>query len=298
MHGHLQLGLCIAARWQRENKRKCDAIFLCGDVGTFTSEDQLDNATRRHAKSNACELEFLNLWSRTPQPEWIDKLFQPTVIGGLGLDETPVVMVHGNHEGFSNLQSILPEKAPLKPVPIDSLPAVDPAARIRYLPSGWQCRTRTELIVSGIGGIELGQREAKYHSLAYLDRKNINRLEKLERADILITHQGPALTQNEGGSHLLDGLLGPRIARAWFHGHSVHNPEIREIRGTTVVPLHDIAFHSLKDSPDDPGIDGWAMVHFDTAGGVQVQRERPAFWREYRKRKWQMVGDVLKCPDL
>ena len=45
VHGHLQLALCTLARWQRERGGSAfDAVFLCGDVGTFTEDAQLDSA--------------------------------------------------------------------------------------------------------------------------------------------------------------------------------------------------------------------------------------------------------------
>jgi hypothetical protein len=58
-HGHLQLALGVLARWQQEENLRFEAVFLCGDVGTFTEDGQLDKATRRHARTNPCELEFL-----------------------------------------------------------------------------------------------------------------------------------------------------------------------------------------------------------------------------------------------
>lgn len=48
-HGHLQLATCVVARWQKELGIRLEALFLCGDVGTFTDDAQLDSATRRHA---------------------------------------------------------------------------------------------------------------------------------------------------------------------------------------------------------------------------------------------------------
>lgn len=101
-HGHLQLGLCVAARWQQESNVSFDAVLLCGDVGTFIDESQLDSTTRRHAKANPCELEFLKQWASEPPARWLHKIFLPVDDGGLGL-ECPVVMVHGNHEGFPHL---------------------------------------------------------------------------------------------------------------------------------------------------------------------------------------------------
>ena len=76
-HGHLQLALCMAACWQREHNVTFEAVFLCGDVGTFTSDDQLDKATRRHGQANPCELEFLYQWSVNPFPEWLRMIFEP-----------------------------------------------------------------------------------------------------------------------------------------------------------------------------------------------------------------------------
>ena len=47
------------ACWQREQSTVFEAVFLCGNVGVFTSDNQLDKATRRLGKTNPCELEFL-----------------------------------------------------------------------------------------------------------------------------------------------------------------------------------------------------------------------------------------------
>src|SRR5688572_29469013 len=84
LHGHLQLACCTLARWQRDRGRPFDAVFLCGDVGTFTEESQLDSATRSHARDNPCELEFLTQWSTRPPAPWLDRIFRQEP-EGLGL---------------------------------------------------------------------------------------------------------------------------------------------------------------------------------------------------------------------
>jgi hypothetical protein len=84
VHGHIQLGLCVAARWQRELAVTLDAVFFCGDVGTFTSADQLDSTTRRHAKANPCELEFLYQWAAGGEPRWLGKIFETPEGGAWG----------------------------------------------------------------------------------------------------------------------------------------------------------------------------------------------------------------------
>ena len=171
-HGHLQLALCMVASWQREQNTTFEAVFLCGDVATFTSEEQLDDATRRHGKANPCELEFLYQWSAAPFPPWLRMIFQSEDHGGLGLT-CPVVMVHGNHEGFSLLQTLLSTVPVDEIVEIDRLPTVDTGGFIRYLPSGRRCRTRSGIVVGGIGGIDVRQRTGKYHDLAYFDETTV-----------------------------------------------------------------------------------------------------------------------------
>lgn len=299
VHGHLQLGLCIAALWQKELGVSFDAVLLCGDVGTFTRESQLDNATRAHAKNNPCELEFLRQWTRSPQPPWLERIFTAIEQGGLGL-ECPVVMVHGNHEGFEHLAQLITRGIPEEPVSLLDLPSVDAGAHIRYLPSGWRARTRSGLVCGAIGGIEKGQRTAEYHELAYIDDAAILSLLDGDRIDILITHQGPSGVQGDHGSESLQLLLEAEIADVWCHGHSRPQRKVLSAgprRRTLVVPMGDIAFQEKDLELDSPGPDGWAVVSLGEQ--IRVRREFPPFWRELRWRKWQPLPDgSLLCPVL
>jgi predicted phosphodiesterase len=299
LHGHVQLALCMAARWQRETGQDFEAVFLCGDVGTFTADDQLDSTTRRHGKSNPCELEFLQQWSVDPQPSWLAGIFPPTSEGGLGLT-CPVVMVHGNHEGFAHLEKLIPEEQPEMAVDIAALPAIEAGGWLRLLPPGWKCMTASGLSVAGVGGIEQGQRYADYHPMAYIDDDAVIRLLESDPVDLLVTHQGPSGVQGDKGSETLQLLLDNTVARVWCHGHSIVHPDIVQAGPegeTLVVPLHDIAFPCKGPTPDDPGEDGFCMVTFDPE--VSVLRQRPDFWRRYRKNKWRhREGYGLVCPDL
>ncbi len=297
-HGHLQLGLCMAARWQQALGCSFEAVLLCGDVGTFTSENQLDSTTRRHGKENPCELEFLHQWSADPQPVWISKIFDSRENQGLGL-LCPVVMVHGNHEGFAHLETLIPPTRPAEPVRPSDLPTVDRGGYVHYLPSGWRCRTPSGIVVAGIGGIERGQQYADYHSMAFIDEEAVAGLLNCPPSDILLTHQGPSSLQGEKGSDILQLLLDAGLVRTWFHGHSVPDPAITRCGPgdcSIVVPLHDVAFSCKGPQGDDPGVDGWAIYH---RGRRDVSRTRPDFWRDYRRRKWKEVqGRQLVSPDL
>jgi len=298
-HGHLQLALCVVAQWQKVLGVTFEAVFLCGDVGTFTEDSQLDSTTRRHAKVNPCELEFLNQWSVRPQPYWLARIFASRESDGLGL-ECPVIMVHGNHEGFTHLARLVSGGFPSDPLAISDLPVVDPEGSIYYLPSGWRCMTTSGVIVGGVGGVEKGQRHAKYHELAYINEAAILHLLEMEPSDILITHQGPAKVQGISGSKNLDFLLEGESCRYWFHGHSTPNMDIGAYGPagrTTVVPLGDVAFPMKGLNMDDPGDNAWCC--FSPGQPDSITRERPEFWRDYRKQKWQeMPNGQLVAPPL
>lgn len=303
VHGHLQLALCMLARWQVHLGRTFEAVFLCGDVGTFTEPSQLDGATVSHAKNNECELEFLQQWAAVPQAPWLGHIFEPADGGdGLGLS-CPVVMVHGNHEGFAHLETLAPRRRrPAEPVAIHDLPGVDTASFIRYLPSGWRCRTASGVTVAGVGGIEAGQRRAKYHPMAYIDDAAVEALLDAGRSDLLVTHQGPAAVQGDHGSPTLDMLLERDVAAAWFHGHGTPHPD--PLRAglndrCEIIPLGDIAFPGRGRKKNDPGLDGWAYATVSADGAVTVTKETPPFWRELRQSHWGRAADGrLVSPDL
>jgi hypothetical protein len=300
VHGHLQLALCMLARWQVELGTRFDCVLLCGDVGAFSDGSQLDNATVRHAKANPCELEFLTQWSASPPPPWLAHVFLPRDGGqGLGL-ECPVVMVHGNHEGFAHLETLPRGRRPVLPVQASDLPAVDTDGYIRLLPSGWTMATPGGCVVAGVGGMERGQRRSQYHEMAYIDDAAVEALCDGPSVDVLVTHQGPAALQGDLGSPTLDLLLNRGLARAWFHGHATPNPAIVRAGpggGCTVVPLGDVAFGSRGHRAEDPGLDGWSHARV-TDDAVHVVREAPPFWRDYRRGKWKALPEGLVCPDL
>lgn len=299
-HGHLQLALCALARWQQELDIRFEAVLLCGDVGTFSHDSQLDNATRRHARENPCELEFLSQWAARPQAPWLGSIFRDEEDGGLGLT-CPVLMVHGNHEGFEHLRQLVPSTIPSEPVEPSELPGVDTDGHIRLLPSGWTTALPSGLVVGGVGGIQAGQRRAQYHEMAYIDEEAVLALLERGEVDILLTHQGPSQVQGEVGADLLQPLLDEGVAPVWFHGHSIAAPEVTAAgrrRQTTVVPLDDIAFPARGHHTHEPGRNGWAWAEISRSE-LRVEKAAPRFLREFRRHLWVAgPGGQLVCPPL
>ena len=192
VHGHLQLALCVAARWQAELGVAFDAVLLCGDVGTFTEPSQLDSATLSHAKGNECELEFMFQWAPDPPAPWLAHIFEPTDAGGLGLC-CPVVLTHGNHEGFGHLERLVPRRKRVPQfLPLDELPAVDAGNFIRLLPSGWRTALPSGHTLAAVGGMQPGQRRSRYHPMAYVDEEAVLAVLGDGPCDLLVTHQGPS----------------------------------------------------------------------------------------------------------
>lgn len=300
VHGHLHLALCVMAGWQDAIGEQFDAVFLCGDVGSFTHSSQLDDATRKRVRrdeddrsreeGDPSELEFLHQWSTRPQAPWLDYIFKPKTENGLGL-ACPVVMVHGNHEGFEHLERLVPPRIPRKPVSIDRLPAVDTNKHIRLLPSGWKAvLPESGFVAAGVGGIQPGQRKKKYPKMAYIAEEAVGRLKNSNDVDVLVTHQGPSSVQgDEAGASLLDDLLHKKPARVWFHGHSIDNPHVSALGRCQVVPLDDIAPDPKGKWPHPVGEDGWAWarvsrrevdVHKETPPNLDEFRPDPMYWRD------------------
>lgn len=298
VHGHLQLALCMLARWQKELGLQFDSVLLCGDVGTFILEEQLDNATRRHARQNPCELEFIKQWAMLPNAPWLDYIFKSEDEKGLGL-QCPVIMVHGNHEGFDHLSRLVGDEVPQHAVGFEELPFVDSGHYIRLLPSGWRATLPSGHVVAGVGGIQFGQRKVQYHQMAYIDDAHIlGLLPYADEIDIVITHQGPEIFQGDGGSDSLNLLVEKRVGRAWFHGHTVKNPEIKSLGAKPqVVPLEDVAFIMSGKEMYDPGKEGWSFVELSEE--IKIVRETPSFWRDFRFNRWlAKEGGILVAPPL
>ena len=157
VHGHLQLALGVAARWQEEMDEPFEAVLICGDISTFATVDRIDRATRRFSQVNPCEIEFPAQWMKPEESPWLDGIWAPKDEGGLGFD-APVIVTYGNHEDFDLIAASTPDGIPLEPVEISDLRALDPGGRILLLPSGWRVRLPSGLVVGAIGGIQPGQR--------------------------------------------------------------------------------------------------------------------------------------------
>lgn len=298
VHGHLQLALCAWALEQQRSGRPLDAILLCGDVATFTDASPPDRATRRHAREDPCELEFLQ-WSRDPPAPWLEGIFADPRAGGLGLT-APVIMVHGNHEGFDHLARVAQGHTAIPDAPVtpDDLPAVDALGRIRYLPSGWRVATGGGVVVGGIGGIQPGHRAgAGYPDAAYIDERAVAELLRAPAVDVLLSHQGPARVHGPAkGAEVLDPLLDRRPPQIWVHGHARQERAVTTVGATSVVPLGNATFD--RKAEWRVAREGWCELRME-ADRLEAVPLRPRAIHELARSRWHTTPDgELVAPHL
>ncbi|NWG14672.1 MAG: metallophosphoesterase [Acidobacteria bacterium] len=301
VHGHFLLALGVAARWQQEAAFEWDAVLFAGDLGAFYDEQDLDSATRRHARSNPCELEFLRLWTQNPPSPLVDAVFADPGKGGLGL-RCPILTVLGNHEGFSYIATLVPRSKPLEAVGVSDLPALDPGNRIRLLPSGWSVRLPSGLVISGLGGIQKGSRYAGYLSMAFIDDGAVeNYVANAVRTDVLLAHEGPPAAFASGGAELLEWAARENPPQVYVHGHHVER-EVPFIlfpdKGKPlVVGVRDVAFKRRDGMPGS----GWVVMEFDDPGIAprMVMGAPEGILREFRLKRWRATrGGILVPPVL
>ena len=161
--------------------------------------------------------------------------------------------------------------------------------------------TADGVTIAGVGGIEPGQRRAKYHPMADIDERAVADLLDGPRPDVLLTHQGPAAVQGDHGSLTLDVVLESNgRPRFWFHGHSTPVREPTPIGETLVVPLGDVTFGKSGHRSNDPGLEGWCLLDLFADLQHALRRDPPPFWRELRRTFWKRVGwdGALVHPEL
>ncbi len=206
VHGNLPGMYELCKDWQQEKKEHIDLVLQTGDMGLWSSFDQMDKATKKHYtkdKSELASVSYLSGEQIAPIETWF---------------------CHGNHENF--------------PLLVDNEgQAVDPAGRIIFLTTGSVREFRKQkdvLRVAALGGMEY--RFGKYpipsseRVQKYLHPPSLERLQKESgQVDVLLLHDAPL---NKGlrnkfptGSKRLTELIEVMQPRFAFYGHYDDPPE-------------------------------------------------------------------------
>ena len=247
VHGNLIGMYELCKSWQQEKKESIDLVLQTGDMGLWSSFDQMDKATKKHFAKDESELAsavYLSGEQIAPIKTWF---------------------IHGNHENFS----LLCQKEGR---------AVDPGGRIIFLATGSvrEFRKGKEVLrVAALGGMEY--RFGKYpipsneRVQKYLHPPSLERLRKStghltvesSQVDVLLLHDAPL---NKGlrkkfptGSKRLTGLIEAMQPRFAFYGHYDDPPEPfylgptfcagTNFAGARRVPNRDGAMGILRTDP-------------------------------------------------
>jgi len=206
VHGNLPGMYQLCRSWQQEKKECIDLVLQTGDIGLWSSFDQMDKATKKHYKKDESELAsavYLSGEQKAPIKTWF---------------------IHGNHENFSLLYH-------------KEGGAVDPSGQIIFLATGLvrQFRKGNEVLrVAALGGMEY--RFGKYPIASnervqkYLHPPSLELLRKeSSQVDVLLLHDAPL---NKGlrnkfptGSKRLTELIEAMQPRFMFYGHYDDPPE-------------------------------------------------------------------------
>lgn len=207
IHGKIFLPFKLAALYQKDTRRKLDAILQCGDLGAYPAIEKLDKATIKHAQYDRDELGFHDEFTKA------DPSIQ-AFLDELGLD---MICVRGNHEDHDFLDEL--EKNSTA-----SRFAIDVYKRV------WICQTGLvqELKVgdetlrfAGIGRI--GDRKGRSEKRFIQDYER-DRLKQLYKAkddfDVLITHDKGGVLASDYGMPEIRELLDRVIFHWHFYGHT------------------------------------------------------------------------------
>jgi len=254
VHGNLPGMYELCKSWQQDKYEHIDLVLQTGDMGLWSSFDQMDKATKKHYKKDESEL--------APEGLAPKGLASAAYLSGKKTAPIETWFCHGNHENFL----LLADKEGQ---------AVDPVGRIIFLATGSVrefCKEKDVLRVAALGGMEYrfgkfpmpsNERVQKYlhpPSLESLQKSTGHLTVEIGQVDVLLLHDAPL---NKGlrnkfptGSKRLTELIEAMQPRFAFFGHYDDPPEPFYIgstfcagtnfAGARRIPNHDGAMGILR----------------------------------------------------
>jgi hypothetical protein len=291
VHGHLELMYAILGRWQRESGERLDLILQCGDMGSYSSVDEADRATLKHAQRDPEELGFAAFAGPTPPSTALDP-------------RPPLVFIPGNHEDFAYLEECERRAADERGAahegdqPDGASPRISPISEdglIGALRSGetWTFAAHGRALrVAGVSGAAGRARKQGRHPRLHLDEEGALRLAAAGRDafDVLISHDGPsdvwegAVRPGSEALRLLIEECQPRLA---FFGHHDRVGEWT-IGRTRVLALAGCGYQPYGSWRLKQG--GIALLHWDGQRAIVERLDREwlraatlASWRHWER---------------
>lgn len=244
VHGHLRLMLSLCRSWQKEHRKPLDAVLICGDLGCFFADSQLDRATRRYGERDPEELGFAQFFG-LPEPLTRDPWVEKILLGppdDLQTVSCPIIFCHGNHEDHCALRR-LAETKPLAPV--------DYLGRIFYLRSGCLVDIGGLRVVAIGGGPEQPGAPPAEIVDKWVSLEAVWSALSHSQVDVLLTHAPPAADNfaYPFGSALIHEVIQLLQPYYHFYGHIRKEQPPKQFGRSMSYWLQNVCFRAGGSKP-------------------------------------------------
>lgn len=213
VHGNLAGLYEVASQLAEKFSLDLLGILQAGDIGAYGPDSALDKATRRHAKKDPTELDFLQYVEGTRRAAF------------------PTWFVRGNHDD---------------PTFLADNPRPDPAGQLRFLRDGEVLMLPGGLRIAALGGIDPGgpPPRSPFKARARMTPESVDVLLAYDGppVDILLCHDGPKGycldKESEAGSEFVELATQALSPKFVFFAHYNHVSRPGKLGDTWVVPLN------------------------------------------------------------
>lgn len=272
IHGKILLPFKLVALYQKETGEKIDFILQCGDIGCYPNLNNLDKATRKHAKNNRDELGFHDDFTKDI----------PEVRAFLDRLDINMICVRGNHEDHEYLDA-LEQKTEAPRYPIDVYKRV------------FVCKTGHKQVLKAKGetlrfvGIgRIGDRKNRTHHrfIQPYEKQQIQTLiqQNEDIYDLLITHDKEDRSQRGYGMKEISTLLEHLIFQYHFYGHT-GEPYHEEINTNGIT--HAIKVKKAEFNQNGILEKGTMLILEKRNGQISVKVVAQAFTNKLNPANWK-----------
>lgn len=241
IHGKILLPFKMVDAYQKEYHKKIDLIIQCGDVGIYPNLDNLDNATKKHAKHDRDELGFHDDFIHIDQK----------IEAFLTALNVKMICVRGNHEDHDFLDDLEKQYAENSLFPVDSYQYV------------WLCKSgelqnfqKDHEYLSFLGFGRIGDRKNRTEK-RFIQKYEYDKIKKLvnhrDLIDLFITHDSDNSGDPGYGSKEIREILDHIPFQYHFFGHTgkPYSSEL-DLNGiTTSIKVKELEFNDLGTLPEN-----------------------------------------------
>ena len=223
VHGKIISFLKLIKKAERRLGKRATAVLQVGDLGIWSKEENMDRASRYHAKKDPEELQWKQLVNPSPEIlSWIKRSWIPEIY-----------FIRGNHEDFSLIEQRGEE-------------SLCGLGIFFHLPAGKVLDIDGHR-VAGLGGIYYrGSNSQKAALPKYTKPWEVETLLKLD-FELLISHDCPENIPEEGkGSPLVSQVLEIKRPKYLFCGHYHCSKTFDLPWGGKLVVLNQLGDESTK----------------------------------------------------